>query len=133
MSQRSTAPLRLAQLSRAIPNAPPMKLIESPPPLSRDAPCVGARAPLDSNACNARTKPEHSADSDTVSAVTTPRLGGLLARGLIVGAAAIIVVIGTVLTWPGAMVGPSADERRIVDLQRLSHAVDAFRARQHVL
>jgi hypothetical protein len=68
-----------------------------------------------------------------VSPVKGARLGGLLARGLIGGAAAVIVVVGTLLTWPWSVVGPSADEQRIADLQRLSHAVDAFRARQHVL
>jgi hypothetical protein len=68
-----------------------------------------------------------------VSPVKGARLGGLLARGLIGGAAAIIVVVGTLLTWPWSVVGPSADEQRIADLQRLSHAIDAFRARQHVL
>jgi hypothetical protein len=68
-----------------------------------------------------------------VSAVKGAPLGGLLARGLIGGAAAIIVVIATLLTWPWSVVGPSADERRVEDLQRLSHAIAAFRARQHVL
>ncbi len=68
-----------------------------------------------------------------MSAVKGARLGGLLARGLIGGAAAIIVVIATLLTWPWSVIGPSADERRIADLQRLSHAVDVFRARQHIL
>ena len=68
-----------------------------------------------------------------MAAVKAARLGGLLARGLIGGATAIIVVIAALLTWPWAVVGPSADERRIADLQRLSHAVDAFRARQHIL
>lgn len=48
------------------------------------------------------------------------------------GVAAVIVVVATILTWPGT-VGPSADERRLADLQRLSHAVDAFRMRQRVL
>ena len=71
--------------------------------------------------------------SDTVSPVKGARLGGLLARGLIGGTAAVIVVVGTLLTWPWTVVGPSADEQRIADLQRLSHAIDAFRARQHVL
>jgi hypothetical protein len=72
-------------------------------------------------------------NSDTVSAVEGARLRGLLARGLIGGAAAAIAVIASLLTWPWAEIGPSADERRIADLQRLSHAVDLFRARQHVL
>ncbi|MEO5819157.1 MAG: hypothetical protein ABIT71_01515 [Vicinamibacteraceae bacterium] len=61
------------------------------------------------------------------------RLGGLLARGLIVGATVAIVVVAALLAWPGAGVGPSADARRIADLQRLSHAIEAFRLRQHVL
>ena len=86
-----------------------------------------------STASPRRTKPEWSAVSDTVSTVKGARLSGLLARGLIGGAAAIIVVVATLLTWPGSVVGPSADQRRIADLQRLAHAVDAFRLRQHVL
>jgi hypothetical protein len=61
------------------------------------------------------------------------RLGGLLARGLIGGATAVIVVVATLLTWPWSVVGTSADQRRVEDLQRLSHAIDVFRARQHVL
>jgi hypothetical protein len=80
-----------------------------------------------------RTKPEWSAVSDTVSTVKGARLGGLLARGLIGGAAAVIVVVATLLTWPWSVAGPSADQRRIADLQRLAHAVDAYRLRQHVL
>ena len=91
------------------------------------------RALTDSNASRRGTKPERSAVSDTVSRVKGARLGGLLARGLIGGAAAIIVVVATLLTWPWTVVGPSADEHRIDDLQRLSHAVDAFRTRQRVL
>lgn len=87
----------------------------------------------DSNAPYLGTKPEQSALSDTVSRVTGAPLRGLLARGLLAGAAAIIVVVGTVLTWPWTVVGPSADERRIEDLLRLSHAIDAFRARQQIL
>jgi hypothetical protein len=61
------------------------------------------------------------------------RLGGVLARGLIGGAATVIVVVATLLTWPWTVVGPSPDERRIADLQRLSHAIEAFRVRQHIL
>ena len=72
-------------------------------------------------------------NSDTVSAVEGARLRGLLARGLIGGAAAAIAVIASLLTLPWSELGPSADERRIADLQRLSHAVEGFRARQHVL
>ena len=68
-----------------------------------------------------------------MSPVKGARLGGLLARGLIVGAAAVIVVVATLLTWPWSVDEPSPDQRRIADLQRLSHAIDAFRARQHVL
>ena len=76
-----------------------------------------------------RTKPERSAVSDTVSPVKGARLGGLLARGLIGGAAAVIVVVADAphLAVVGRS-GPSPDERRIADLQRLSHAIDAFRA-----
>jgi hypothetical protein len=87
----------------------------------------------DRNASRRRAKPERTAVSDTVSAVKGARVGGLLARGLIAAAAAIIVLVATLLTWPWTAVGPSPDERRIADLQRLSHAVDTFRARQHIL
>jgi hypothetical protein len=66
--------------------------------------------------------------SDTVSRVKGARLGDTcFARGLIGGAAAIIVV-GQRSSPGRAVVGPSADERRIEDLQRLSHAVDVPRA-----
>jgi hypothetical protein len=68
-----------------------------------------------------------------VSRVKGARLGGLLARGLIGGATAVIAVVAALLTWPRTVVGPSADERRVADLQRLTHAVDVFRARQHIL
>ncbi len=68
-----------------------------------------------------------------MSRVKGARLSGLLARGLIGGATAVIVVVATLLTWPWAGAGPSTDERRIEDLQRLSHAINAFRLRQHVL
>ena len=68
-----------------------------------------------------------------MSPVKGARLGGLLARGLIGGAAAVIVVVATLLTWPWSVDAPSPDQRRIADLQRLAHAIDAFRARQHVL
>jgi len=68
-----------------------------------------------------------------VSRVKGARLGGLLARGLIGGATAVIVVIAALLTWPWTVAGPSADERRVEDLQRLTHAVEAFRARQRIL
>jgi hypothetical protein len=71
--------------------------------------------------------------SDTVSVVKGARLGGLLARGLLAGVAAVIVVVATLLTWPWTVVGPSPDERRITDLQQLSHAIDVFRARQNIL
>jgi len=81
----------------------------------------------------AKTKPERSAVSDTVSRVKGARVGGLLARGLVGAATAVIVVVAALLTWPWAGAGPSADQRRLDDLQRLSHAIDAFRLRQHVL
>jgi hypothetical protein len=68
-----------------------------------------------------------------VSRVKGARLGGLLARGLIGGATAVIVVVAALLTWPWTVVGPSPDQRRVEDLQRLTHAVEVFRARQHVL
>jgi hypothetical protein len=59
-------------------------------------------------------------------------MGGLLGRSLLFGVAAVIVVIATLLTWPSS-IGPTPDERRLADLQRLSHAIEAFRMRQHVL
>jgi hypothetical protein len=68
-----------------------------------------------------------------VSRVKGARLGGLLARGLVGAATAVIVVVAAFLTWPWAGPGESADERRIADLQRLTHFIDAFRRRQHVL
>jgi hypothetical protein len=68
-----------------------------------------------------------------VSPVKGARLGGLLARGLIGGATAVIVVVAALLTWPLSVNEPSPDQRRIADLQRLAHAIDAFRMRQHVL
>ncbi len=80
-----------------------------------------------------RTKPERSAVSDTVSRVKGARVGRLVARGLVGAATAVIVVVAALLTWPWAAAGPSVDERRIEDLQRLSHAINAFRLRQHVL
>jgi hypothetical protein len=61
------------------------------------------------------------------------RLGGLLARGLVGGAAAIIVVVATLLTWPLSVDEPRPDQRRVADLQRLAHAIDAFRARERIL
>ena len=48
------------------------------------------------------------------------------------GATVVLVAIVALLTWPWA-VGGSADERRVEDLQRLAHAIDAFRLKQHVL
>lgn len=68
-----------------------------------------------------------------MSRVKGGRLSGLIARGLVGAATTVLVVIAALLTWPWAGAGPTADERRIADLQRLSHAIDAFRLRQHVL
>jgi hypothetical protein len=82
---------------------------------------------------NAPDQAGWSPASDTVTTVKGARLGGLLARGLIGGAAAIIVVVATLLTWPSSVLGPTADQQRISDLQRLAHAIDAYRLRQHVL
>jgi hypothetical protein len=44
-----------------------------------------------------------------------------------------IVVIATLLSWPWPGFGPSADERRIADLQRLSHAIEVYRAQHDIL
>jgi hypothetical protein len=68
-----------------------------------------------------------------LSPVKAARVGGLLARGVVAGLAAVIVVIAALLTWPWSVVGPSADERRVADLQRLSHAIQVFRAKHDVL
>jgi hypothetical protein len=68
-----------------------------------------------------------------LSRVKVARVGGLLARGVIAGLAAVIVVVAALLTWPWTVVGPSADDRRLADLQRLSHAVQVFRAKHDIL
>jgi hypothetical protein len=68
-----------------------------------------------------------------LSAVKAARVGGLLARGVIAGMAAVIVVIAALLTWPWTVAGPTPDDRRLADLQRLSHAIEVFRARHDVL
>jgi hypothetical protein len=88
---------------------------------------------FDSNASTGRTKPERSAVSDTLSAVKAARVGGLLARGVIAGLAAVIVVVAALLTWPWTVMGPTADDRRIADLQRLSHAIQVFRTKHAIL
>ena len=68
-----------------------------------------------------------------MSAVTGPGAAGLLVRGLLIAAGASLVVLATLVTWPWPGLGPTADERRIADLQRLTHAVNAFRAEHNVL
>jgi hypothetical protein len=61
-----------------------------------------------------------------VSPVARPSIGVLVVRGLVVVAAAAIVVTLALMSWPWLTPGPSADERRIADLQRLSHAFAAY-------
>lgn len=68
-----------------------------------------------------------------MSRVTRPGVAGLVVRGLVIAATASLVVIVTLVTWPWPGMGPTSDERRIADLQRLSHAVNAFRAEHDVL
>jgi hypothetical protein len=68
-----------------------------------------------------------------LSAVKAARVGGLLARGVVAGMAAVIVVVAALLTWPWTVGGPTPDDRRLADLQRLSHAIEVFRARHDIL
>jgi hypothetical protein len=68
-----------------------------------------------------------------VSAVTRPGAAGLVVRGLLIAASASIVVLATLVTWPWPGMGPTADERRVADLQRLAHAVNSFRSEHDVL
>jgi hypothetical protein len=68
-----------------------------------------------------------------VSPVTRQGVAGLIVRGLVIAAGASLVVLATLLTWPWPDTGPTADERRIADLQRLAHAVNTFRAEHDVL
>lgn len=68
-----------------------------------------------------------------MSAVTGPGAAGLLVRGLLIAAGASLVVLATLVTWPWPGIGPTADERRIADLQRLAHAVNVFRDEHDVL
>jgi hypothetical protein len=60
-------------------------------------------------------------------------IGSLVVRGLVAVAAAAIVVIAALRSWPPMIVGPTADRQRLDDLQRLSHAIAAFRAEHDVL
>ena len=68
-----------------------------------------------------------------MSRVTGPGAAGLLVRGLLIAAGASLVVLATLVTWPWPGMGPTADERRIADLQRLAHAVNVFRTEHDVL
>ena len=56
-----------------------------------------------------------------------------MVRGLLVAVGAGIVVLATLVSWPWAGFGPSSDERRITDLQRLSHAIEVYRRAHDVL
>jgi hypothetical protein len=61
------------------------------------------------------------------------RLASFVVRAMVAAAAAAIVVIAALRSWPLARVGASPDRQRVDDLQRLSHAIDAFRASHDVL
>jgi hypothetical protein len=63
-----------------------------------------------------------------VTRVSRPPIGVLIVRGLVVVAAAAIVVTAALMSWPLLVPGASADARRIADLQRLSHAFTAYHA-----
>lgn len=54
-------------------------------------------------------------------------------RGLLVAVGAAVVVVATFVSWPWQGFGPSADERRVADLQRLSHAIEVYRTAHDVL
>ena len=68
-----------------------------------------------------------------MSRVIRPGVAGLVVRGLLIAAGASLVALATLLTWRWPASGQTADERRIADLQRLAHAVNAFRAEHDVL
>ena len=71
---------------------------------------------------------------DTVSRVSRRGWGGLVVRSLLVAVGASIVAVSTLVLWPllpGR--GPSADDRRIADLQRLTHAIEVYRVQHNVL
>lgn len=61
------------------------------------------------------------------------RLGSLVVRAIVAALAAAIVVIAALRSWPLDVPGPSPDRQRVEDLQRLSHAIAAFRAEHDVL
>ena len=57
-----------------------------------------------------------------------------MVRSLLVAVGASIVAVSTLVLWPllpGR--GPSADDRRIADLQRLTHAIEVYRVQHNVL
>jgi len=69
-----------------------------------------------------------------VSPVTRRPWGGLVLRGLLIAVGGGIVVVSTLVLQPLLPgVGPSGDERRIADLQRLSHAIEVYRTQHDVL
>lgn len=61
------------------------------------------------------------------------RIGSLVGRALVAAAAAVIVVIAALRSWPLVVIGPSPDRQRVEDLQRLSHAIAAYRAEHDIL
>lgn len=61
------------------------------------------------------------------------RIGSFVARAIVAALAAVIVVIAALRSWPLELRGPSPDRQRVEDLQRLSHAIAAFRAEHDIL
>ena len=57
-----------------------------------------------------------------------PPIGVLVVRGVVVVAAGAMVVTAALTSWPLLAPAPSADDRRLADLQRLSHAFTAYHA-----
>jgi hypothetical protein len=60
-------------------------------------------------------------------------VGSLIVRALVALAAAAIVVIAAVRSWPLVVLAPPPDGQRVADLQRLSHAIAAYRLEHDVL
>ena len=60
-------------------------------------------------------------------------IGSLIVRALVALAAGAIVVIAAVRSWPLVVLAPPPDGQRVADLQRLSHAIAAYRLEHGVL
>jgi hypothetical protein len=69
-----------------------------------------------------------------VSRVSRRGWGSLVVRGLLIAVGASIVAVSTLVLWP-LLPGrsESADDRRIADLQRLTHAIEIYRVQHDVL